>query len=181
MNRNILFAGVLALLSTSTVLAQNATEKNVLLLGTQDMSVDYRDTTVYVPVLTNQELEIKAAPDWVTPSITGNKLKLVVQSNMNPEDRSGVISVATKNGAECFGLNAGVVEEGKLADFLLLDANDIQLLPDYNLISNLVYSADKNCITDVVCDGNFLMKNRRIKDEKVIVNNFKKISKKFRK
>ena len=99
MNRNILFAGVLALLSTSTVLAQNATEKNVLLLGTQDMSVDYRDTTVYVPVLTNQELEIKAAPDWVTPSITGNKLKLVVQSNMNPEDRSGVISVATKNGA----------------------------------------------------------------------------------
>lgn len=92
-----------------------------------------------------------------------------------------IFKVATKNGAKCFGLNAGVIEEGKLADFLLLDANDIQLLPDYNLISNLVYSADKNCITDVVCDGNFLMKNRKIRDEKIIIKNFKRISKKFKK
>ena len=92
-----------------------------------------------------------------------------------------IFKVATKNGAECFGLNAGIIEEGKLADFLLLDANDIQLLPDYNLISNLVYSADKNCITDVVCDGNFLMKNRKIRDEKIIIKNFKRISKKFKK
>ena len=92
-----------------------------------------------------------------------------------------IFKIATKNGAECFGLNAGTIEEGKLADFLLLDANDIQLLPDYNLISNLVYSADKNCITDVVCDGNFLMKNKKVKDERIIISNFRKMSKKFKK
>lgn len=92
-----------------------------------------------------------------------------------------IFKIATQNGAECFGLNAGIIEEGKLADFLLLDADDMQLLPDYNLISNLVYSADKNCITDVVCDGNFLMRNRKVKDEKLIIKNFKRISKKFKK
>lgn len=92
-----------------------------------------------------------------------------------------IFKVATENGAKAFGINAGVIEEGKLADLLLLDADDIQLLPDYNLISNLVYSADKNCITDVICDGNFLMRDRQVKGEKEIIDNFKRISKKFKK
>ena len=92
-----------------------------------------------------------------------------------------IFKIATRNGAEAFGINAGIIEEGKLADMLLLDADDIQLLPEYNLISNLVYSADKSCITDVICDGKFLMKNRKIEGENEIINNFKRITKRLKK
>ena len=92
-----------------------------------------------------------------------------------------IFKIATKNGAEAFGINAGTIEEGKLADLLLLDVNDIQLLPDYNLISNLIYSADKSCITDVICDGKFLMKDRKVEGENEIIDNFKKITKRLKK
>lgn len=112
MNKNILFAGVLSLLSTSTVLAQNATEKNIVLLGAQKMSVGYNDTVCYVPILTNQDLEIKDAPKWVSPSIAGNKLKLVVQSNMNPEARTGAISIGTKDGTMVRSLSVNQEREG---------------------------------------------------------------------
>lgn len=98
MNKNILFAGVLALLSTSTALAQNA-EKNKVLLGAQTVSVNYSDTIIYVPVLTNQELEVSTTSDWVTPTYENSRLKLQIQNNMDPEDRMATISVAAKNGA----------------------------------------------------------------------------------
>lgn len=116
-----------------------------------------------------------------------NEMRIASFSAKNQQDSpmacraEDIFKIATRNGAECFNLNAGLIEEGKLADCLLLDADDIQLLPDYNLISNLVYSADKNCITDVICDGKILMKNRKIENEKKIINDFKKVIKKFKK
>lgn len=97
MNKNILFAGVLALLSTSTVLAQNATEKNIVLLGAQKMSVGFADTTFYVPILTNQEVEVSTSADWLSSSIDNNRLKVTVQENMNSDERSASISISTKN------------------------------------------------------------------------------------
>ncbi len=64
-----------------------------------------------------------------------------------------ILSWATVNGAEAFGLKAGKIEEGYLADFLLVDLSNIRLRPNYNLISNWVYSADTSCIRSVFCDG----------------------------
>lgn len=60
---------------------------------------------------------------------------------------------ATVNGAEAFGIDAGAVEEGKLADALLLDMNNVKMQPCYNLISNWVYSADSGAVAKVICDG----------------------------
>ena len=91
-----------------------------------------------------------------------------------------VLKVATENGAKAFGLDAGVIEEGKLADFILLDLNHYLLLPDYNLVSNLVYSAQNDCITDVFCNGKQIMCDRKVKDEDKICEDFKKIAEKYR-
>lgn len=99
MNKNILFAGVLSLLSTSSVLAQNATDKNIVLLGAQRMALGYQDTTFYVPLLSNQELEVTSNTDWITSSIDRNRLKVNVQFNPNTEDRTGQITIAAKNGS----------------------------------------------------------------------------------
>ena len=95
----------------------------------------------------------------------------------NAED---ILKAATVNGAKAFGIDAGEIKEGKLADFILFDLNHYLFLPNYNLISNIVYSAQNDCVTDVFCDGVQLMKDRKVKDEDKICEEFKIVSDKFR-
>ena len=91
-----------------------------------------------------------------------------------------ILKAATVNGAKAFGIDAGEIKEGKLADFILFDLNHYLFLPNYNLISNIVYSAQNDCVTDVFCDGVQLMKDRKVKDEDKICEEFKTVSDKFR-
>lgn len=91
-----------------------------------------------------------------------------------------IFKIATQNGAEALGLNAGVVEEGKLADCILVDLNNTLMVPNYNLISNIVYSADSSCIDTVICDGRILMQNHIIDGEKEIVAKAKEIAEKLK-
>lgn len=69
-----------------------------------------------------------------------------------------VFEWATKNGAEAFGIDAGVIAEGKIADAILVDMNDVKMRPCHDLISNWVYSADSSCIREVICDGKIIKK-----------------------
>ncbi|MDD3807679.1 MAG: amidohydrolase [Candidatus Marinimicrobia bacterium] len=80
-----------------------------------------------------------------------------------------VFHMATQAAAETFGLQAGVIEEGKLADAILVDLNNTRLVPGYNILSDMVYSADSSCIDSVICNGRFLMKNKQIKGEDAII------------
>ena len=91
-----------------------------------------------------------------------------------------ILKAATVNGAKAFGIDAGEIKEGKLADFILFDLNHYLFLPNYKLISNIVYSAQNDCVTDVFCDGVQLMKDRKVKDEDKICEEFKTVSDKFR-
>ena len=69
---------------------------------------------------------------------------------------SQVFDWATRCGAEAFGIDAGVIAEGKLADCILVDLENVKMQPCHNLISNFVYSADSSCIAGVICDGHIL-------------------------
>ncbi len=76
---------------------------------------------------------------------------------------------ATVNGARAFGIDAGVIAEGKLADALLIDLNNERMTPNYNLTSNWVYAADSSCIDTVICDGRILMQHRHVEGEETII------------
>ena len=80
-----------------------------------------------------------------------------------------ILHAATRAGAEAFGIDAGLIEEGKLADALLVDLAHPLKTPDYHLAANLVYSADSSVIDTVICDGRILMENRRIDGEEEIL------------
>ena len=67
-----------------------------------------------------------------------------------------VLEWATRNGAEAFGFDAGVIAEGKLADAVLVDLSNPKMQPCHNLVSNWVYAADSSCIKYVMCNGNVL-------------------------
>lgn len=80
-----------------------------------------------------------------------------------------MIKLATVNGAKAFKLNAGEIREGKIADLILIDLNQICFSPGHNLASDLVYCASGNCVSDVICNGRILMREREVEDEKEII------------
>lgn len=92
-----------------------------------------------------------------------------------------IIKMATINGAKLLGLEnrIGSIEEGKLADIIIVDISpkleNIKMLPNNDIISNLVYNTDGRNVETTIVNGEILMENREIKivDAEKIINNFK--------
>lgn len=66
-----------------------------------------------------------------------------------------VVEMATINGAHCAGLAGviGSIEVGKEADLVLFDTRCPEWQPLYNPVSNLVYSATGNSVSEVFVSG----------------------------
>ncbi|HKZ98636.1 MAG TPA: amidohydrolase [Thermoplasmata archaeon] len=79
------------------------------------------------------------------------------------------LELASLGGARALGIDAGVLEPGRLADFILVDLKRPDLAPRHDDRSNLVYAAHGNIVDTVVCDGQVLMKGRRVKGEAEII------------
>jgi len=71
-----------------------------------------------------------------------------------------VIDFATINAAKFLKLNAGSIEEGKIADLILIDLKEPNLQPINNIIANIVYSANGNCVNTTIINGKIKMKNK---------------------
>lgn len=82
--------------------------------------------------------------------------------------------MACENGAHFMGLKAGKIKQGYLADFMLVDLSNPLTHPLDNLNSHFIYSLDSSCITDVCCDGKFVMKNKIIPNQNEIIDAFEK-------
>ncbi|MEM0360279.1 MAG: amidohydrolase [Candidatus Diapherotrites archaeon] len=80
-----------------------------------------------------------------------------------------VFFMATEGGAKALGLNAGLIREGMLADFLLVDLKNFSLVPGHNLTSDLVFSASDSCIDTVFCNGEILKFKGKIEGESEIL------------
>lgn len=77
---------------------------------------------------------------------------------MNAEE---VFNMATKNAAKALNLDkCGELKKGNYADFMIISFDDINMLPVYNPVSHLVYTAEPSNVTDVFVNGKCLMKNR---------------------
>ncbi len=75
-----------------------------------------------------------------------------------------VIDAATVNGAKALGLRdkLGVITDGAKADIIFLDLKSPSLFPNNNIVSSLCYSANGSEVTDVMVDGELVMKNREL-------------------
>ncbi len=76
---------------------------------------------------------------------------------------------ATVNGAKAVGLNAGEVKEGCLADLIFVNLRNERFVPNFDMTSHLVYSADSRSIDSVMCNGRFVMRNGKVKGEEEII------------
>lgn len=92
-----------------------------------------------------------------------------VASSAEKLPASEALKMATSNVAIAYGIPAGAIAEGLLADAILVDLKNESMTPCHNLVSNWVYSADRSAIKHVICNGKFVMKNRRVDGEADII------------
>jgi 5-methylthioadenosine/S-adenosylhomocysteine deaminase len=83
-------------------------------------------------------------------------------------------AMASTNAAKALGINAGRIQEGMLADLLIVDIDGYEFLSPASFLANFVYSAHSNCIDSVICNGKFIMRGRVVEGEKEIIDNARK-------
>lgn len=102
------------------------------------------------------------------------------QNRINAED---AIKMATINGAKLLGIESkvGSIKKGKQADIIIVDIkpnlNNIKLVPNNNMISNLVYNTDGKNVETTIVNGEILMENRKLKflKQDEIIQNVRKL------
>lgn len=76
---------------------------------------------------------------------------------ITPQD---VYKMATVNGYKAQGrTDCGVIKEGYKADLIVIDLDKPNMYPDFDVLNNLVYSANKGDVVLTMVDGNVLYKN----------------------
>ena len=83
-----------------------------------------------------------------------------------------VMEMATINGAKAIGRfdEIGSLEPGKKADFIMIDMDKPHLVPVWDPVSAIVYSAHGSDVDPVVCDGKILMHRKVLTmDEESII------------
>ncbi len=77
---------------------------------------------------------------------------------------AAALEAATLGGARALGLDSriGSLEIGKEADITALRLDELESLPLYNPISQLVYASDRRQVSDVWVAGRHLLKGRRL-------------------
>ena len=68
-----------------------------------------------------------------------------------------VLKMATVNGAKALGLSdADVLEEGKLADIIMIDLSRPNMQPINTIVNNIVYAGSKDNIKMTMIDGRIM-------------------------
>ena len=88
-----------------------------------------------------------------------------------------IFASATAVGADILDLNAGRIEEGRLADVCLVDLNTPELVPLNDLTSNLVYATSgSSCIDTVIVDGRILMRDKHVPGQEAIIADAREVA-----
>ena len=113
-------------------------------------------------------------------------LTSLVSKYNNPQNLKAydVLKMATINGAKALGLDdkIGTLEEGKLADIILIDLNNPNHTPQNNLISSLCYSTFDKDVSYVIINGDLVYDDKKFVylNEKEIIKNAEESFKKLR-
>ena len=84
-------------------------------------------------------------------------LSNVETHNAASVDPYTILKAGTTGGALCMGLNdSDVLAEGKKADIIMIDMNKPCMQPENNIVRNIIYSADNDCVKMTMIDGKIL-------------------------
>src|SRR2546422_6619985 len=77
-------------------------------------------------------------------------------------DAARTFAMGTRVGASILGLDAGVIEHGKLADLVAVDLDDASLHPRADLLKSVVYAMSPRAVSDVWVHGRQVVASGRL-------------------
>ena len=137
-----------------------------------------------VPKLLNKQINVALGVDGAACNNNLDMFKdmrlaaLLSQISIGSKDFTtsamNVLEMATNSGAKALNMEdkIGSLEVGKKADMILVNINNIETTPLFNIPNQLVYSTDGHNIETVIIDGKIILKNRKlsyINEEKLIL------------
>jgi 5-methylthioadenosine/S-adenosylhomocysteine deaminase len=95
---------------------------------------------------------------------TAAKLHKVNLLDPTVMDAKTVLKMATRDGAKAIGVDkhVGSLEPGKQADIIIVDTDTPHLVPMYNPVSHIVYTAQGSDVRDVMVAGRILVRNKNL-------------------
>ena len=102
--------------------------------------------------------------DMIGEMRTASLLAKVTSGSAEALDACTALRAATLNGARALGLEheIGSIETGKMADLVAIDLSPPATQPCYNPVSQIVYSASRDQVSDVWVAGRRLLENGRL-------------------
>lgn len=82
---------------------------------------------------------------------------------------SELLQVCSENGFKAAGINAGKLQEGKVADLMLIDLDNIAFVPNHDALSGLFYAAHGDAVDTLICNGRILMRGHHVEGEEEIL------------
>lgn len=73
--------------------------------------------------------------------------------------------VVSKNGFAALGIDAGEIAVGREADLMLVDLDNLAMVPGTNPLNHLFYAAHGDAVDTVIAGGRLLMQGRSLPDE----------------
>ncbi len=83
-------------------------------------------------------------------------------------DPYSILKASTLNGAKALGFNAGTIEEGKLADFVIIDPKE-NMFPFGDYYTSIVFSMKRDNIEKLIVGGELIYDKKplRVKEEEI--------------
>jgi 5-methylthioadenosine/S-adenosylhomocysteine deaminase len=76
---------------------------------------------------------------------------------------------ATRGAGRIFALDDWEIKVGSTADIILLDLARPEFVPNFDIYSDIVYTASASAVDTVICMGRIVMENRRVEGEEEIM------------
>lgn len=181
--RPIEYAEKIGFLSSKTIAAHviQANEKELDILKMREVGIAHNPQSnmklaagvAPVPLMLKKGLRLGLGTDGAASNNdlslweemdTAAKLHKIFTGDPKVVSAQEVFEMATIGGARALHLESkiGSIENGKLADLVILDFNAINQTPMYNLYSHLVYATKANDVNTVIINGKIVMKERNL-------------------
>jgi 5-methylthioadenosine/S-adenosylhomocysteine deaminase len=95
---------------------------------------------------------------------TAAKLHKLISKDPKVVNAAEAFEMATIRGARALHLEKeiGSIEKGKRADLVIVDLDDLNQTPYYNIYSDLVYATKSDDVRTVIIEGRVVMRDRRL-------------------
>ena len=102
--------------------------------------------------------------DMIEEMASAARLQKVTRNDPKALSARDVLYMATLGGAKALGLGdkIGSIETGKRADLAIIDLQESRSQPVYSVESAVVYAASGSAVVTTICDGQILMRNRKL-------------------